>query len=240
MVRSAVTSLAIRSIAPTSIAPAFSSPSSLASVCNFVTKPVRSPRMSRSVICISLSAASALVSLAIFSSFSCCLPRMSRISFLSASTSSSPLRKFSPRLSSSSSFLSSVSSRANRRASISLASLRRAWSSFFDSSAAFSASSRASSISLLASFLALARSFLAFSSALPSFCFVRTVFAPKPAPIPSRANTIVSIIMHLFFLSVQSSGYAITITSLATVEYFRKSIYTVWILLPKVAVILYK
>ena len=63
----------------------------------------------------SFSAASFLSSLAVFSSFSCCLVRISRISFFSWSTSSSPLRRFSVRLSSSSSFLSKAASRWTRR-----------------------------------------------------------------------------------------------------------------------------
>ena len=141
--------------------------------------------MSRSVICINLSAASALVSLAIFSSFSCCLPRMSRISFLSCSISSSLLRRFSLRLSSSSSLRSKFSSRVTSRPSRSFSSLRRDCSSRRVSSISLRESSLAWSISFAASFLAFWSSFSAFSSAELRLCLVITVLAPKPTASPT-------------------------------------------------------
>ena len=126
--RSAVTSLLIRSIAVTRIICARSSASSIASCCNFDTKPTKSCLMSRSVICINLSAASFFFNPAIFSNFSCCLERMSRISFLRLSTSSSCARNFSARRSSSSSLLSRVFSRSAKRFSVFCHSLRRSFS----------------------------------------------------------------------------------------------------------------
>ena len=70
-VRSAVTSLLIRSMAVSKIVWARSSASSMASCCNFATNLMRSSRMSRSVICINFSAASFFFRPAIFSNFSC-------------------------------------------------------------------------------------------------------------------------------------------------------------------------
>ena len=163
-VRSAVTSLAMRSIVEVKITAHCSSASSLASFFSLLIKPSRSFLISRSVICINFSAALALVSFAIFSSLSCCFTRMSRISFLSASTSSSPLRKPSWRLSRSSIFLSSASWRDSKRCSNSFISLRRFCSSLRASSTRRSASSLAFCIVASASFLAFASAFLPSSA----------------------------------------------------------------------------
>ncbi len=176
--RSAVTSLAIRSIVCINIAPAFSSAKSLVSFWILVIRPLRSFLMSRSVIAINFSAASFLVSLAIFSSLSCCLVRMSRISFFKSSISLSAFLMLSALLSKLSSFLSRLSSRPSKRFSISLNSLRRVWSSFLDSSASSVASFFAFSTSFSASSFAFLSSFFAFSSALPIWLFDLTVLAP--------------------------------------------------------------
>ena len=159
-VRSAVTSELMRSMAVTRMVWARSSASCSASRCNLLTRPTRSCLMSRSVICISLSAASFFFRPAIFSSFSCCLVRMVRISSFRFSTSSSCLRSFSARLSSSSSFLSSDDSRSAKRSSSFLISLRRSFSSLTASSLAFKTISLA-----LRSALASSRSILC----LPAF-----------------------------------------------------------------------
>ena len=136
-VRSAVTSLLIRSIAVSKIICARSSASSIASCCNFDTNPARSFLISRSVICMSLSAASFFFRPAIFSSFSCWRVRIVRISSLRLSTSSSCVRSFSARLSSSSNFRSSVCSRSANRFSVFCHSRRRSFSIFKASSLAF-------------------------------------------------------------------------------------------------------
>ena len=127
----------MRSIALSITTWARSSASSVASFCSLATRPIKSSLMSRSVICISLSAASFFLRPAIFSSFSCCLLRMSRISPFSDSTSSSAARSFSLRLSSSSSLRSRADSRSTSRFSTFCISRRRSCSSRRASSFAF-------------------------------------------------------------------------------------------------------
>jgi len=191
-VRSAVTSPLIRSIAVRRIICARSSASSAASCCNFDTKPTRSFLISRSVICMSFSAASFFLSPAIFSSFSCCLVRISRISDFSPSTSSSCARSFSARLSSSSSLWSSDFSRSANRFSVFCISLRRSFSIRKASSFAF----RTISLAFVLAF-AISCSILF----LPRVCLVRwyPTKPPAPAPIPTRAAIIISIMLFLSF-----------------------------------------
>ena len=194
-VRSAVTSLAMRSIVSTRIVCARSSASASTSCCILATRFSRSPLMSRSVIFINLSAASFFLRPAIFSSFSCWRVRISRISFFNSSTSSSCLRNFSLRLSSWSSFLSSDSSRSARRFSVFWSSLRRSFSIRSASSLALSTISLA-----LRSACAMTCSavFLLLVSCWRSY----TTLPPTPAIIPTIAAIIPSTIFFLSFAAI--------------------------------------
>ena len=189
-VRSAVTSLAIRSIVSTRIVCARSSASSVASCCSFATRFIKSCLTSRSVIFISFSAASFFFSPAIFSSFSCWRVRMPRISLFSSSTSSSCLRSLSLRLSSSSNLRSSEFSRSTSRFSVFFSSRRRSCSILSASSFAFNTMS-------LALRSARATSFSAVSLPLVCTCLSYATLPPTPIAAPTIAAIIPSIIVFL-------------------------------------------
>ena len=199
--RSAVTSDDIRSIAVTKIACAVSSISRLIASCSLFTKATKSPRTSCSVIIISLSFASALVSPAIFSNFSCCFVRISRISVFRSSISFSCRTNRSDFFSSWSNLPSSKVSRSDNLFSVLRHSRRRSSSSFFDFSATSAASFRAFDTISDASFLALRTKSSALFLPPFSFFLLYTKTAPAPPAIPTAAaiiDPIISISLFLF------------------------------------------